>query len=962
MPSKAFETKLNAYLGNILSDKLGVNAVSEIFISKKRPDILIYVGGVKVIIEGSYSKSDAEKDVKKKIELGQADIGIALHYKCPIPDVEEKGVVEKIKEAKFDIKLFLFADLKNALERYLLNQKIISKSLTEWFEVDIVGLATLIENIYYFLVAEEFIEKNLKNIEEKSNDFVNRMKSLDRKKEIAKKLYEVFYKSYGLSVGNFEEIAELIYAKAYLTLLLSVAFYMAVHAQLGLPSISTLMKRCQKEGLRKAFEYILELNYKPIYNLAIDVLEWIPEPLLREIIFLGTTIGSNPLLLRRDFSGRLYHKIVGDWSVRKGFATFFTKIPAAYLLAYLTVFSEFGKMQEPCALKVCDFACGSGTLLSAIYSALEDLYKLENFEEGEIDLEAFHKKMLEEVIWGFDALRYAVQIASLNLISRNPTVGVKDMNFYAVPLGIDSSGEVMLGSLKFLNLGSLVPYIFGVYELADKTAALDTLEESKSLPRSFDVIIMNPPFTRATGRGGRERGGLFGFILDEEVRGQVLKEYKKVRELVKKSLIGICKKQLKNFSQKTFLNVGQAGEGLLFLFLAHQHLKREGRLAFVLPKSLLSGASWFLARCLLAQEYHLEYVIVSYDKEGGYNFSESTNLSEALIIARKVGGNIDMPTKFVMLLKKPETIFEAISLARAICRGSGHLVNAGRAQALVMRVKRKTLLKMLDNWGRFAAFPALSLNRLILDLEERGELWGKNVPLCKLGELADMGIDRHQFHELFKVMKRKIPDSFPVIYGGGEEQRSQMKGSFNAFVYPRDSKAKQVFREKASFLLVPDRIWLETAHVIALLCDKPTLSNIFYAVRIKGESNCVTLDHYKALCLWLNSTFGLLIILANRQETRGPWISLKISHWKLQKVLDIRKLDREVIKKLAGLFDKLCNKKMRRLPYQCDPDDPDPIRLQIDEGILDALGIRVSDQELLDLYRSLYDAFRQWLF
>jgi methylase of polypeptide subunit release factors len=39
----------------------------------------------------------------------------------------------------------------------------------------------------------------------------------------------------------------------------------------------------------------------------------------------------------------------------------------------------------------------------------------------------------------------------------------------------------------------------------------------RELPE-FDLIIMNPPFTRATGRGGRKGGGLFGFILDEEVR------------------------------------------------------------------------------------------------------------------------------------------------------------------------------------------------------------------------------------------------------------------------------------------------------------------------------------------------------------------------------------------------------------------------------------------------------------
>jgi hypothetical protein len=50
----------------------------------------------------------------------------------------------------------------------------------------------------------------------------------------------------------------------------------------------------------------------------------------------------------------------------------------------------------------------------------------------------------------------------------------------------------------------------------------------------------------------------------------------------------------------------------------------------VLPRNLLMGVSWFLARVLLATKYHLKYVIVSSDSENGFNFSEGTSLSEVL--------------------------------------------------------------------------------------------------------------------------------------------------------------------------------------------------------------------------------------------------------------------------------------------------------------------------------------------
>lgn len=64
-------------------------------------------------------------------------------------------------------------------------------------------------------------------------------------------------------------------------------------------------------------------------------------------------------------------------------------------------------------------------------------------------------------------------------------------------------------------------------------------------------------------------------------------------------------------------------------------LKKEGRIAFVLPKSLLTGVSWFSARSLLLDGFHLENIVVSYDARNGYNFSESTSLSETLITGRK---------------------------------------------------------------------------------------------------------------------------------------------------------------------------------------------------------------------------------------------------------------------------------------------------------------------------------------
>ena len=59
---KAFETKLNIFLSTIFNQELGLSSISETRRGEGRPDILIYLGGLKILIEGSYSKPYVEMD------------------------------------------------------------------------------------------------------------------------------------------------------------------------------------------------------------------------------------------------------------------------------------------------------------------------------------------------------------------------------------------------------------------------------------------------------------------------------------------------------------------------------------------------------------------------------------------------------------------------------------------------------------------------------------------------------------------------------------------------------------------------------------------------------------------------------------------------------------------------------------------------------------------------------------
>ncbi|MEM1624961.1 MAG: hypothetical protein QW794_06185 [Thermosphaera sp.] len=147
----------------------------------------------------------------------------------------------------------------------------------------------------------------------------------------------------------------------------------------------------------------------------------------------------------------------------------------------------------------------------------------------------------------------------------------------------------------------------------------------------------------------------------------------------------------------------------LFLYLAYRYVKPYGVIAFVLPRNVLSGVSWFLARTLLASKFHVRYIVVSSDAERGYNFSEGASLSECLIIAKRIDEHEpNEETTFINLIKKPKSALEAILLSDKVLReGEGKDVvelDSG-ARCVVQKVRRKVLLENLDNWNRLVFLP-----------------------------------------------------------------------------------------------------------------------------------------------------------------------------------------------------------------------------------------------------------------
>lgn len=496
------------------------------------------------------------------------------------------------------------------------------------------------------------------------------------------------------------------------------------------------------EELARVMDRLASMGYEGLARPAAEVLRSLPSSLHDHSRALAATgarlaLRGGPL----DVPGSLH----GSAPLRKGLATFYTEAPASHMLAYLAADALLGLDGEGiesldaasarrlagrmASFRAVDFACGSGTLLAATLRTLSRLSAALSVYHGigEPDPKVLSRVLAEEGLYCLEAEAGAARLAALN-IALSGGADPRKVRVYTVRLGY-YSGRAWLGSLELLRGGGE-----GLLEPV-------TGERGSRLPSSFDLVIMNPPFARATGRPGRFGGerGLFGFIGDPGARRALLRSYEELRRRVRSELLSIAleglgrlppmAREILERGPRQYLDIGHAGEALLFLHLAYKTVSDGGVIAFVLPRSLLAGVSWFLARVLLALEFDVRYVVASGDPEGGYGFSEGSSLSEVLLVARRSGRPLGY-TIFINLLRKPSTPLRAVMLAeearraaRSLEPGGSMEVRVSGSRAVVLKVPRRLMLESIDNWNRFVAAPDPALVELVVHrLMGRGEL------------------------------------------------------------------------------------------------------------------------------------------------------------------------------------------------------------------------------------------------
>ncbi|MDD9802701.1 MAG: hypothetical protein OXU53_09135 [Deltaproteobacteria bacterium] len=691
-----------------------------------------------------------------------------------------------------------------------------------------------------------------------------------------------------------------------------------------------------------------EIDYVPIFRVAADVLDAFPDGDLGRNILAGLSEAAEAIrdIRGHDLAGRVFHKLVDFAKPR---AAYYTSLPAAALLSSLAFDGRLGgtlaqadwsNLRSIRELRVADLSCGTGTLLLAAAREMERLHRnARGHRSLAPEAEALHKILIENVLHGYDVELTAIHLAAAHLGLLAPDVGFDNMNLFVLPCEVNGGG-MQLGSADFL-FGSEVQVQFDLLADVSGTRRVKGSGNGEDIATAelpeLDLAILNPPFSRSMGSNK-----MFGDIPPAERRAMQTG----LNKLLKKHESEVASKDLARFSAST-----SAGLGAVILAAAARHLKPGGRLAAVLPAALCTGDAWTKSREMLAETLRLDAVVLSHDFTRT-NFSESTNLSECLVIATRrecaeekarstprCDSNSDASAEgthgaaprsaFLHLLRNPADELDAAAAVRTIkpfladaltteIGGEAELYWV-QADSAPWKRTRFASPRMADGAGQVAANPNLRA----------------------LGEFAEIGPDRRRIWDGFKQAKRRT--EYPAFWGHSTEERCGLKASPNMFLSPIHEERSQqgTTATRGRHKDYPDHLWswgsgricfaervqLNVVRVFAVLIDEPVLANVWWTLRLKDENA----DTLRALTAWLNSSYAIAAFLLLQTPTRGEWTGIKKHPAQNFPVPDLS--NSTIVKTLAEAFESQKQADFAPLPQL----KADPARHALDEACVRAI-------------------------
>ena len=668
--------------------------------------------------------------------------------------------------------------------------------------------------------------------------------------------------------GQTERMAAAICVSAFV-------FHVAIEGQEHIPPVP-LAGSIDKGRLLSTWNAILEINYWPIFSIARDLVEELPikavPPVMNCIAESISGLAQLGATTYHDLMGRMFQTLITD---RKFLATFYTLPESACLLAELAVGRLDVDWSDRAAiegLRIADFACGTGALLSAAQRAVYRRYRRAGGDDKDL-----HRPLMEHVLTGLDVMPAATHLTCSMLSSSHPSLAYGKSQIHTIPYGIDGVGT-HIGALDLLNSN----HSYSLFATGESMGGMKSDSRSGHSvtikDKSCDLVIMNPPFTRPTNHKGTDRDNTpvpsfagFGKSHDEQ--------------RAMSSKLKMCQPEFGH---------GNAGLASNFMDLGHRKLSDEGVLALVIPFAFTRGKGWEKARKALAAHYS-DIHILSIATTGSTTraFSADTGIAECLVVATK--RRPPQPsTVYSNLPARPASLLEAAVAARD-SRGKaapGNILDAGGAGVVSASVIESSR--------------SLQTGRLLLPRQPEATL----IPIVRLGAVARRGLydldingapPRGAFH-IRRVRQNEVPD-YPALWNHDAKRERRfivLPDACGDVDAEHAQKAALDWKQTASRLHANRDFRLNSQSLAMCLTPEKCLGG-------RAWPNIVPSDerHEIPLLLWCNSTLGLLMHWWKGTRQQAGRASMTITAIPDLPVLDPRKLTDQRLDHCRAIFDDL---------------------------------------------------------
>ena len=649
-------------------------------------------------------------------------------------------------------------------------------------------------------------------------------------------------------------------------------------------------------AFREAWRGILAVDYRPVFETGRAALaELTADPdtgqAVRSLAEVVARVSERVTGLRHDLLGRIFHRVL-DTARYDG--SFYTSTAAAVLLATLALRERDADWADPNAaasLRICDPACGTGTLLMAAAERIRGLRNAAGRGDPD-DEEALDLMLVEDVLWGYDVNLAATHMAASTLGMLSPTTRFSRMNIHRALLGV-FDGAPYLGSLDFLsNQARLAAW-------PSVTQQVESEEGASELPPPMDLVIMNPPFTRDSLRHDQ-----FSRADEQAIkrREKEIMEGQSYREAARLS-----------------------GSANSFLVLADKMLRGDdGTLAVVLPTVMATNPAASNTRKYLAQRLHIDTIVSSHDPARIF-FSENTSIGEILLVCRRwKNAGPKPPTRVVNLARNPATPLEALDTA----------VRIGRVGEAGGQVSHEFTIQEVDS-GRIERGDWFAVNFLSPYLVEAYRILSEAepgaVPMVPMSDLAEVGPAGQRIRDAYTHADMPTQSGRRALWYHKTDVTQSMGVQTDVYIEPKESKRHLAdsYWEQRSQMLLPHRLWLPLARAAAVMLPERAVGSIWTPCRPHDP------DIARALCLYLNSTPGLLSLLGHRDNRKPSYPSFSLDTLRSLPVPNFAALGAAERDLLSSWFGWLQNETLQPFPQMHE----DPVRQQIDNAVIKALGL-----------------------